>query len=334
MSSLRKERGAALLVVLLILSVMVIVATNITVKYNSEFLRTSNFITGIQASWLDRGSDELVRRVLHQDFVDNSNSTNLSQYWATQGRSFQTDDNGTITTYVHDGYACFNLNALGNSDYTVTLDNEENVNLANRYLRKIMEYMEIDPDDAAIVADSITDMVDTDSTASDYGAEDAYYRALKHPFVVPNTMLYDVSEIRAARGMTASIYRRLSPFVCALNNTELKININTIILQKAPLLAGMFLNDSMTLDDAALIIKERDREGFESTSDFLALGAVADMLTTTTRNFVSKIIVTKSSYFVADTEIEYAGLVRRYLSYFYRSGEQAYLYQRIYGGTK
>lgn len=334
MNRIHKQKGAALLVVLLILSVMVIVSVNLTVKYNSEFLRTSNFINGIQANWFERGADELVRRVLHQDFTDNEKSTNLSQYWATQGRSFETDDNGTITTYVHDAYACFNLNALGNKEYIVKLDNEQEVNLANSFLRRIMEYMEINPDEAAIVADSITDMVDGDSTASDYGAEDPYYRALKHPFVLPNSYLYDISEIRSVKGMTPSIYRRLAPFVCALNNGELKININTIIMQKAPLLAALMLNDSMSLEDAATLIRERDREGWNSATDFLSLELVKEMLTDTTRNFISKVVTVKSNYFKSESEIEFAGLLRRYVSYFYRSGDDAMLYQRIYGGAQ
>ncbi|MGN1357080.1 MAG: type II secretion system minor pseudopilin GspK [Succinivibrionaceae bacterium] len=334
MKYLKKQQGAALLVVLLILAVMVIVASRITVKYNSEFLRTRSFLAGIQANWMDRGSDELVRRVLNQDFSDNSESTNLSQYWATQGRSFDTDDGGTITTYVHDAYACFNLNALSNDEYVIKQENGEKLNLANLYLRKIMEYMQVDPDDATIVADSITDMVDMDSSPRDNGAEDAYYRALRHPFVIPNGQLYDVSEIRQVRGMTPGIYRRLRPFVCALNNNSLKINVNTIILQKAPLLAALLLNDNLTLDDAASVIRERSREGWNSAGSFMSADIVKDMITDQTRSFISRVAVVKSDYFMSQTEVDFDGLVRSYQSFFYRSGTQAYLYQRIYGGTQ
>ncbi|MBO6071106.1 MAG: general secretion pathway protein GspK, partial [Succinivibrionaceae bacterium] len=81
------EHGSAIIVVLLILSVMVIVSTNITVKYNSEFLRTANFINGIQTKWYGVASEELAARVLHQDFEDNHNTINLSGYWAAPERS-------------------------------------------------------------------------------------------------------------------------------------------------------------------------------------------------------------------------------------------------------
>ena len=128
------EHGSAIIVVLLILSVMVIVSTNITVKYNSEFLRTANFI-----------SEELAARVLHQDFEDNHNTINLSGYWAAPERSFEVDG-GTIRGYVQDDYSCLNINALGNSLYTARDDSDNRINLAREVLYRLMVFLQIPAD--------------------------------------------------------------------------------------------------------------------------------------------------------------------------------------------
>ncbi len=328
-----RQRGSALLVVLLILAVMVIVSTNMTMRYNSEFLRTANFVNGIQAKWYQHSSDALVRRVLHQDFSDNANSVNMSQYWATSGRSYDIDG-GVISTYVHDDASCFNLNALANHGYDISDETGTKYNLARQVLVRLMQYMEIPPAEAEAVADSITDMVDTDTVISRYGAEDAHYMSLPYPFVLPNGKLYSVSEIRAVKGMTASIYRRIRPFVCVLQNNELHLNVNTLTEAKAPLLAAVMLNDYMTVEVALEMIRERDREGWTSTSNFLSQDQVVSMMTDKTKGFISGVVAVNSNYFHAETEVEFNGLTRSFLSYFVRNNKEAILYKREYGGAE
>jgi general secretion pathway protein K len=327
------QKGSALLVVLLILSVMVIVATNMTMHYNSEFLRTANFVNGIQGKWYNKSSDSLVRRVLHQDFEDDPNSVNLSQYWATQGRTFEVDG-GLISTHVFDEYSCFNLNALANHGYDYSDGSGNKTNMAKEVLLRLMLYMQIQQGDAEVVVDSIADMVDTDTSISRNGAEDSYYMSLAYPFVVPNTRLYNVSEIRAAKGMTASIYRRLKPFVCTLQNNELHINVNTLTETKAPLLAALMLSDYMTVESALDIIKSRDREGWTSVSNFLNQELVTNLSTDRTKGFISSVVAINSSVFHAETVLEYNGMKRRFFSYFVKNNKDAVLYKREYGGAE
>ncbi|MBQ8708751.1 MAG: type II secretion system minor pseudopilin GspK [Succinivibrionaceae bacterium] len=329
----RGQRGSALLVVLLILSVMVIVATNMTMRYNSEFLRTANFVNGIQAKWYAKSSDSLVRRVLHQDFSDNPDSINTSQYWSTEGRTYDIEG-GLIATYVYDDYSCFNLNALANHGYDISDETGTKTNLAREMLIRLMLYMQIQINEAEEVADSITDMVDSDTSISRAGAEDSYYMSLAYPFVIPNTRLYNVSEIRVAKGMTASIYRRLKPFVCALQTNELHINVNTVTEPKAPLLAALMLSEYMTVETALEMIKSRDREGWTSVSNFLKQEQVENMMTERTKNFISGVVAVNSKYFHSETEVEFNGFTRRFFSYFVRNNKDAILYKREYGGAE
>lgn len=328
-----KEQGSAIIVVLLILSVMVIVSTNITVKYNSEFLRTANFINGIQTKWYGVASEELAARVLHQDFEDNHNTINLSGYWAAPERSFEVDG-GTIRGYVQDDYSCLNINALGNSLYTARDDSDNRINLAREVLYRLMVFLQIPADNAEEVADSITDMVDSDSNTLAFGAEDQFYRGQPYPFLIPNGYLFDVSEIRAAKGMSASIYRRIAPFLCALNNNELKINVNTISEFKSPLLAALFLDDSVTVEDALEMISQRDINGWVSISQFLKLDMVESRITRKNKAFFNSILMVNSGFFSMYTRVEYNNSTMVFRSFFKRRNRYAELYKREYGGIE
>ena len=62
-----RQRGMALLVVLLILAVMVIVASNMSGRLQLELRRTANLTLGKQAWWYAMSAEALVIKVLNQD---------------------------------------------------------------------------------------------------------------------------------------------------------------------------------------------------------------------------------------------------------------------------
>ena len=106
-----RQRGMALLVVLLILSVMVIIASNMSGRLQLELRRTANITTGKQAWWYALSAEALVSKVLTQDFKDNPEVVNLSQNWARKNTVFPVDD-GQLKGEVTDLQSCFNLNSL------------------------------------------------------------------------------------------------------------------------------------------------------------------------------------------------------------------------------
>ena len=197
-----------------------------------------------------------------------------------------------------------------------------------------MVFLQIPADNAEEVADSITDMVDSDSNTLTFGAEDQFYRGQPYPFLIPNGYLFDVSEIRAAKGMSGSIYRRIAPFLCALNNNELKINVNTISEFKSPLLAALFLDDSVTVEDALEMISQRDINGWASISQFLKLDMVESRITRKNKAFFNSILMVNSGFFSMYTRVEYNNSTMVYRSFFKRRNRYAELYKREYGGIE
>ncbi|MGL5293538.1 MAG: GspK family T2SS minor pseudopilin variant ExeK, partial [Aeromonas sp.] len=106
-----QQRGMALLVVLLILSLMVIIASNMSSRLQLELRRTANITTGKQAWWYALSAEALVSKELTQDFKDSPEVVNLSQNWARKNTVFPVDD-GQLKGEVTDLQSCFNLNSL------------------------------------------------------------------------------------------------------------------------------------------------------------------------------------------------------------------------------
>jgi general secretion pathway protein K len=153
-------------------------------------------------------------------------------------------DEGVIMGDVRDGQACFDLNAINGGSATAESNLPYNANVFKHLLMAV----NVDEFDASQITDALRDWVDTDDElVSSLGAEDSWYQSLKVPYLAANGPLVDVSELRLVRGISASIYRRLQPLVCALPPTaqgatvELKVNINTLREAQAPLLSALFL---------------------------------------------------------------------------------------------
>ena len=77
-----KQRGVALIVVLLIVAMVVIIATNITSRNQLSMRRTLNLAQYDQAYWYAISAEELAKKILKQDFDDSEGRVHKQQYWA------------------------------------------------------------------------------------------------------------------------------------------------------------------------------------------------------------------------------------------------------------
>ncbi|MGL5334063.1 MAG: type II secretion system minor pseudopilin GspK, partial [Aeromonas veronii] len=231
-----RQRGMALLVVLLILSVMVIIASNMSGRLQLELRRTANITTGKQAWWYALSAEALVSKVLTQDFKDNPEVVNLSQNWARKNTVFPVDD-GQLKGEVTDLQSCFNLNSLSVASKAGSGEELAQQPYPVQVFRELLKQLAMDDYEAAQLTDAIRDWTDKDTAlVSSLGAEDAYYEGLKPPYLTANQWMLGKHELRAVRGVTARVYAKLAPYVCTLPNDKLKININTLASQRPELL--------------------------------------------------------------------------------------------------
>ena len=106
-----RQRGVALLMVLLILALMMVLASAITERTARMYQQTATTLDNLQARWYALGAETMVAALLQRDALDSPNQTHLAQNWAQQGRRFTVDD-GEIYATITDDLACFNLNAV------------------------------------------------------------------------------------------------------------------------------------------------------------------------------------------------------------------------------
>lgn len=288
-----RQRGMALLVVLLILSVMVIIASNMSSRLQLELRRTANITTGKQAWWYALSAEALVSKVLTQDFKDNPEVVNLSQNWARKNTVFPVDD-GQLKGEVTDLQSCFNLNSLSVASKAGSGEELEQQPYPVQVFRELLKQLTMDDYEAAQLTDAIRDWTDKDTVlVSSLGAEDAYYEGLKPPYLTANQWMLGKDELRAVRGVTARVYARLAPYVCALPNDKLKININTLAPERPELLVALYLG-KIGLDDAKRVLNERPQKGWKESKLMTDLLAPPD-----TVKGLKEALVVKSDFFEA-----------------------------------
>jgi len=319
-----KQRGIALLTVLLILAVMVIIASNMSSRLQLELRRTSNLITHQQALWYVYGAEALVEKGLKQSLKDDD-TINLDQYWAVEGMIYPVE-NGQIGGQVFDMQACFNVNAVTGED------TEGQAPLAVRQFRDLLEQLELDAYEAEQLSDALRDWIDSDSNVvSSYGVEDAYYESLDYAYQAGNQGLLNISELRAIKGFNPVLYRKIRPYLCALPTATLKINVNTIAVDKAEILAGLFTG-KLSVDVAKTILEQRPNGGWETTADFWALAALESIEMSAAEKAAVDI---KSSYFVALLQAEFDTATIKVESVFKaESKDSVYVIRRQFGGAQ
>ncbi|MGF1682997.1 type II secretion system minor pseudopilin GspK [Photobacterium minamisatsumaniensis] len=326
-SGMNQQRGVALIVVLLLLSLMTLLAVQMSERLHLNFYRVENQLQNQQAFWFAQGMEELGKVAIKQG-IDDSDTVNLSQAWATQGQRYPLDGGEAIGGMV-DRQACFNLNALSG---VKPLTDRTNKPYLIKVLQAVMEEVGVESYAAEVVADSSWEYVDSDEAVnSSFGAGDSTYEGFRPPYLPPNDWMADVSELRAVNGVSADIYNRVKFLVCAIPTDTLAVNVNTLYDYQAPLLVGLF-TPRLSLSDAQRIIADRPYDGWDSVDDFLAesaLGSVdADI-----KKQAKEYLAVSSDYFQLDTEILVDRSRIRLVALLKRDGEnKVTVVRRRYGG--
>ena len=301
-----KQRGVALLVVLLLVATLSIVAIAITERTTLTAARSLNARLRGEAVWLAFGAETLALGAIQQ-IVDNSDGKmSLDDAWA-QEPLLAPVDNGVARLFLIDATTCFNVNSL--ASITPGTGNDQapqgagaGVVSSTREFALLVRNLGLNEFEGERIAEVIADWIDEDTSRRPQGAEDAYYTSLPSPYRTGNTALASVSELRGMREMSRDLYAGLKPFLCALPDRQPSpVNVNMLQARHAPLLAAL-LGESFTVLQAEEIIAARPPGGYAREADFVALPqlqAVADREALTSRVKVT------SQYMQARAEIIY-----------------------------
>lgn len=260
------ERGVALLVVLLLVTVLSTMAIAMTDDIRFAVRRAANIKMIEQAHWYARGAESFAREVLRRSWKETPMRSTLRDAWAAQGVSFAIDG-GSVSGRIRDGGNCFNLNSVveegPKGDYLRRPDGPESY-------ERLLGALGIPPDVASVLAERLLDWIDSNGVPSAQGAEDDTYARLDPPYRTGEGLMAEPSELRAVAGYSEEIYQRLRPLVCALPTVEpSRINVNTLAESDAPLLV-MIAGSALRLPEARRAIAARPIGGYDSVELFLA----------------------------------------------------------------
>ncbi len=291
----KKQKGVALITVMLIVALASILVTQMTGKLQLQMQRVSNIESNQQAYWYAMGAEAFAKRVLIMSFDGQETKTHLGQIWAQGENSFPIDY-GQITGEINDLQSCFNLNALRKGTTTQSTNvptNSNNQNttnsgtgtaasggtpheIAKKSLERLIIALNIEnvsAFEAKDMVDALADWLDDDDQVTNSGgAEDGDYESKEHPYLAANNYLANIKELRTIAHFTVAIIDALKPYVCVIPNTRLhKVNINTVDTDNIEIITALLDIPRSAADE---IISSRGEEGYDSTADVFALSGL------------------------------------------------------------
>lgn len=292
----KNEKGAVLLTVLLLVTFIASLAIAMLDDIRFGIRRTANIRLMDQAQWFAYGAEELAKKAIYESWrVDPGRST-LNDPWA-QGPTVFPVEGGLIEGRLSDGSNCFNLNSLVVRDGGNTFEQSETGLLQYQALLRALGFGE---SEAESLANTAADWIDSDSSPSARGAEDAFYMSLSPAYRTANTLVGQVTELRTMRDYSEEAYQRIQPYVCALPGVEPSpLNINTLTTEQAPLVM-MLVGSDLKLTAARQVIVDRPQDGFGTLQDFWGHAAFAGLgISADTKQQVS----VRTRYFSLQAEV-------------------------------
>lgn len=259
-----RERGMALLTVLMLVAVMGALTATALETINRSVRMAGNSRVAMQARYTVLGAEVMALERIAA--LVSTAGEQLPAGWSGREFVFPTPDKtGTIRARVSDGGNCFNLNSVADGGSPTTLRARPR---GIAQFTALMTTLGISEAEARRAAFTLADWVDADTSPLPLGGEDEAYTRLSPAYRTGNTMLAEVSELRAVAGITPEIYEVVRPWVCALPTTELSpINVNTLEAAQAPLLT-MILPGRLTPDAARQVMAGRPAGGWTDVLDF------------------------------------------------------------------
>lgn len=299
MRTMQRQQGVALMIVLMIVALVSVLATEMGSRLQLQVQRTINIKDNNQAYWYAMGAEAFARKSIVTLMEETGDKITLNQPWA-QEFTYPVDGGG-INARLEDIQSCFNLNALAVEGDEVS-NNAQQVTPAMEAFHRMLLALEttIDSYTADTVRDSLADWLDSDDMMRPYGAEDSEYESREHPYLAANSLMTAQSELRLINGVDAPLMSLLEPLVCVVPEVStLTINVNTLAPERAAVLAGV---TGLTLQQATNMLSSRPQDGWDDANAFLAEPMIEALnMTQEQRDWIA----VTTEYFILHTKTRY-----------------------------
>jgi len=229
-SLLDNNRGFALILTILIISLLVVVTLQFNRTMWAGLYSSANLRDGIRLGLIARSGTHCAMAVLSED-ASSSSSDSLQEAWARSKElslnSVEMFEQGRFQVEISDlsGKICINRLVNENGEY-----NEPRKMLLTRFLS--LERFGLEPEAVGNLIDAIKDWIDADHEVTRFGAENGYYQSLEHPYACWNKPMESLDQLRHVKGMTDDLFFGSADDGAGISDSltvygDGRININT-----------------------------------------------------------------------------------------------------------
>ncbi|MDY0007733.1 MAG: type II secretion system minor pseudopilin GspK [Spongiibacteraceae bacterium] len=317
-----RERGAVLVLALLVALVVSALATTLYLRFDAGLRDAGNAAHGAQLREYLLGAEQLALVAIAADSASSDATDHLGEVWARTPPVYPIPG-GQVSARLQDAQARLDLNSLAARVRTASAvpGAAGRFSPAQRRFIRLLQTLEdvaISEAEAVAITEAVVDYIDEDHQVFGFGgAESDWYAAQSPPRRAANGPLTSVSELREVRGISPALYRALAPYVVALPQPA-ALNLNT-----APLALLRSINREDRLDPlpavtAARWIAERGEQGFASVDAFIGGAASQDLLRPEAAQLSTEGLSVRSNWFLVISDVQLEGRQRRQLSLLHR----------------
>ena len=204
-----RQRGVALLMVMLLIFAMAVIVTAFAYTMKVEGRLATRTQSESEMEWMGRSGIEMAKWVLSlsRQIPGEQTYDGLNQFWAGGVGPTNIADNpfegvslkdialgdGTISIEIVDAERYLNINSIATRN--------------PQLLELILQICGAGASDSADVSSAIRDWIDpNDDSAMGGGAESDFYRMLNPPYIAKNGPIDDLSELLKIRGISPQLY--------------------------------------------------------------------------------------------------------------------------------
>ncbi|MDQ2076656.1 type II secretion system minor pseudopilin GspK [Marinimicrobium sp. ABcell2] len=270
-ASARKQKGAVLIIALLIVSVAAGLAIRFAGDFQLGMARAESRWHGAQTRSYLRGAENMAVYMLSQ-FGPAPDLAYRGEDWDVEF-PFEIDEAWGLVA-VDDARSRFNLNDLA-GDLTGQHSHNDWQRFSEpqrRFIRLLQSFpneLPLHENEAIAILEAVVDWMDPDDQVSGFGGAEAdYYQSMDPPYRPANSAFVSVDELRLVRHVTPELMTLLRPHLVVLPAGQ-GLNINTV----SDLLLGT-INTQETLQpltdmDVGLLRQDWPPDGFfSSVQDF------------------------------------------------------------------
>ena len=265
MSSLHNQKGMALLLVLIIVSLLSALIIEFSFSTLVDLRATETFRDRIKAYYLARGGIEAARTILQED---KNKFDHPSEFWGNPLVNIPAGD-GDVSIEITDLTGRLNINFVADSRGNPLPG-------YHRFVALCEDVLLLDQSQAQDLADSLVYWFIKDETQTT--SDDAYYDGLQPPYHRRGKKLAVLDELRLVRGFDLQRFEMLRPYIRVVGEEIINLNTAPAEVLYAWQFSAAEEHVEVILDhrDMIALIEYRHQFPFQKLSDLTQVEGIGD----------------------------------------------------------